>query len=414
MSDSLPQLAMQLLVVLGIGLLIGAEREHDQSEREEEGHRQFGGVRTFPLIALAGYLLSVDPFAYTAGLLVLGGLLGLSYRRKSERGRVGLTTEMAALVIYGIGPIVQAGVMWLAVAAGILTLLLLQLKRPMERLVRQLPDEEIFTFTQFALVTAVVLPLLPDRDYTQFAINPFRAWLVVVAVASISYLSYLLQRWRGGRSGLFLAAVLGGAYSSTATTVALARQARVQPAQARILSGAVIAATGMMYLRLIILIWLFAPALGLAVVGPFLLMAIGALAAGSWSLRRSSPSASTPPLSATNPLQLGNALLFAAIFVGIEALTWLATQRLGEAGLFALAAIMGTAGIDPFILSVTQHADLVVRQGALAVAIAVASNNLFKGLYAWRIGGPTLGRRALGGLALLAGATVLAIALAVP
>jgi uncharacterized membrane protein (DUF4010 family) len=414
MSDSLPQLAMQLLVVLGIGLLIGAEREHDQSEREEEGHRQFGGVRTFPLIALAGYLLSVDPFAYTAGLLVLGGLLGLSYRRKSERGRVGLTTEMAALVIYGIGPIVQAGVMWLAVAAGILTLLLLQLKQPMERLVRQLPDEEIFTFTQFALVTAVVLPLLPDRDYTQFAINPFRAWLVVVAVASISYLSYLLQRWRGGRSGLFLAAVLGGAYSSTATTVALARQARVQPAQARILSGAVIAATGMMYLRLIILIWLFAPALGLAVVGPFLLMAIGALAAGSWSLRRSSPSASTPPLSATNPLQLGNALLFAAIFVGIEALTWLATQRLGEAGLFALAAIMGTAGIDPFILSVTQHADLVVRQGALAVAIAVASNNLFKGLYAWRIGGPTLGRRALGGLALLAGATVLAIALAVP
>ena len=414
MSDSLPQLAMQLLVVLGIGLLIGAEREHDQSEREEEGHRQFGGVRTFPLIALAGYLLSVDSFAYTAGLLVLGGLLALSYRRKSERGRVGLTTEMAALVIYGIGPIVQAGALWLAVAAGILTLLLLQLKRPMERLVRQLPDEEIFTFTQFALVTAVVLPLLPDRDYTQFAINPFRAWLVVVAVASISYLSYLLQRWRGGRSGLFLAAVLGGAYSSTATTVALARQARVQPAQARILSGAVIAATGMMYLRLIILIWLFAPALGLAVVGPFLLMAIGALAAGSWSLRRSSPSASTPPLSATNPLQLGNALLFAAIFVGIEALTWLATQRLGEAGLFALAAIMGTAGIDPFILSVTQHADLVVRQGALAVAIAVASNNLFKGLYAWRIGGPTLGRRALGGLALLAGATVLAIALAVP
>jgi uncharacterized membrane protein (DUF4010 family) len=414
MSDSLPQLAMQLLVVLGIGLLIGAEREHDQSEREEEGHRQFGGVRTFPLIALAGYLLSVDPFAYTAGLLVLGGLLGLSYRRKSERGRVGLTTEMAALVIYGIGPIVQAGAMWLAVAAGILTLLLLQLKQPMERLVRQLPDEEIFTFTQFALVTAVVLPLLPDRDYTQFAINPFRAWLVVVAVASISYLSYLLQRWRGGRSGLFLAAVLGGAYSSTATTVALARQARVQPAQAHILSGAVIAATGMMYLRLIILIWLFAPALGLAVVGPFLLMAIGALAAGSWSLRRSSSPANTLPLSTRNPLQLGNALLFAAIFVGIEALTWLATQRLGEAGLFALAAIMGTAGIDPFILSVTQHADLVVRQGALAVAIAVASNNLFKGLYAWRIGGPTLGRRALGGLALLAGATVLAIALAVP
>ncbi len=413
MSESLPQLAMQLLVVLGVGLLVGAERERDQSEREEEGRRQFGGVRTFPLIALAGYLLSIDPFAYTAGLLVLGGLLALSYRRKSERGRVGLTTEMAALVTYGIGPIVQAGAMWLAAAAGILTLLLLQLKQPMERLARRLPDEEIFTFTQFALVTAVVLPLLPDRDYTRFAINPFRAWLVVVAVASVSYLSYLLQRWRGGHSGILLAAVLGGAYSSTATTVALARQARTQPAQARILSGAVIAATGMMYLRLIILIWLFAPALGLAVVGPFLLMAASALAAGGALLRRSPPPANKPPLSTRNPLQLGNALLFAVIFVGIEALTWLATQRLGEAGLFTLAAIMGTAGIDPFILSVTQHADLVVRQGALAVAIAVASNNLFKGVYAWRIGGPTLGRRALGGLALLAGATVLSVALVV-
>ncbi len=409
MDGSTSLQAMHLIIVLGIALLIGAERERDQAEREEGAQRQFGGVRTFPIIGVAGYLLSLDPWAYTAGLLVLGALLAVSYRFKIQRGRVGMTTEAAALVTYALGPIVRSGTLWLAVASGIATVLLLQLKRPMERLARRLAGEEIFTFTQFALLTAVVLPLLPNRPFTPFELNPFKAWLVVVAVASVSYLSYLLQRWRGSGQGVLVAALLGGIYSSTATTVALARQGREQPARAKVLAGAVILATGVMYLRLIVLIFLFAPGLGRALAWPFAVMAILAAAMGGfWMWHQGSTEEAY--LAPRNPLQLSHALIFAVLFVGIQVITRLTAQQLGDVGLYTLAGIMGIAGIDPFILSLTQQAQLPVRLGAMAVAWAIASNNVFKGVYAWRVGHAAVGRRALPGLALLGGLTVAAIA----
>ncbi len=409
MDESTRLQAIHLIVVLGVALLIGVERERDQTEREKGALRQFGGVRTFPIIALAGYLLSPHPWAYTAGLLVLGGLLVVSYQHKIHRGRVGFTTEVAALVTYAIGPIVQMGTLWLAVASGIITVLLLQLKQPMERLARRLPGEEIFTFTQFVLLTAVVLPLLPDQSFTPFELNPFRAWLVVVAITSISYLSYLLQQWRGNTQGVLVAALLGGIYSSTSTTVALARQGREQPAQVRITTGAIVLATGVMYIRLVVLISLFAPGLGRALLWPFAAMALLALAGGGFWIQRQKRM-EAPRLSLGNPLQLRHALIFAGLFVGIQVITRLTLQGLGNAGLYTLAGIMGLTDIDPFILSLTQQTTLAVRQGALAVGFAIASNNLFKGIYAWRIGGADVGRRALIGLVLLGVLTVVAVA----
>ncbi|MCS7221360.1 MAG: MgtC/SapB family protein [Anaerolineae bacterium] len=402
--------AMHLVIVLAVALLIGAERERDQAEREEGAQRQFGGVRTFPIIGIAGYLLSLDPWAYTAGLLALGALLAVSHRFKIQRGRVGMTTEVAALVTYALGPIVRAEALWLAVASGIATVLLLQLKQPMEQLARHLSDEEILTFTQFALVTAVVLPLLPNRSFTVFELNPFRVWLVVVAIASVSYLSYLLQRWRGSRQGILVAAILGGIYSSTATTVALARQGRHQPTRAKALAGAVLLATGVMYLRLLVLISLFAPALSRALMKPFVAMAIlAAVIGGIWMWQQKDIENTYPALR--NPLQLGPALIFAAVFVGIQVITRLTAQNIGHLGLYVLAWVMGIADIDPFILSLTQQAHLPVRLGTMAIAWAIASNNMFKGIYAWRIGNAAMGHRALPGLTLLGGLTVVAIAI---
>jgi uncharacterized membrane protein (DUF4010 family) len=401
---------MHLAIVLGVSLLIGAERERDQAEREASTQRQFGGIRTFPIIGIAGYLLSLDSWAYTAGLLALGALLAVSHRFKIQRGRVGMTTEVAALVTYALGPIVRSEALWLAVASGIATVLLLQLKQPMERVARRLSDEEIFTLTQFVLVTAVALPLLPNRPFTVFEVNPFKVWLVVVAIASVSYLSYLLQRWRGGRQGMVMAAILGGVYSSTATTVALARQGHHQPARAKVLAGAVILATGVMYLRLLVLISLFAPALGRALSWPFIAMAaLAAVMGGFWMWRQGKVGDASPPLR--NPLQLGHALVFAGLFVGIQVLTRLTAQNLGHLGLYVLAWIMGIADIDPFILGLTQQVHLPARLGAMAVAWAIASNNVFKGIYAWRVGNAAMGSRVLPGLALLGGLTVAAIAI---
>ncbi len=407
---SLNQQAMRLVVVLGVALLIGLERERDQAERDEGPQRLFGGVRTFPLIALAGYLLSIHIWAYVAGLIALGGLLALSYHRKAAHGRVGLTSEVAALITYALGPTAQMNALWLTVASGIITVLLLELKQPLDRIARRLPDEEIFTFTQFALLTAVILPLLPNRSFTAFQLNPFKAWLIVIAVAGISYLSYLLQRWRGHTQGLLMAAVLGGIYSSTATTVALSRQGRGVSAQAGRLAGAIVIATGMMYIRLVVLVILFAPTLGYALLFPFAAMSLLALLLGVlWSQR--GERGEYLDLIAGNPLQLSYALMFAVLFVGLQVITQLTLQQLGNAGLYTLAFVSGTTAIDPFVLGITQHTGMAARQAAIAVGIAAASNNLFKGIYAWRLGGAHLGRRVLLTLILLGALTIPAVAL---
>ncbi len=402
--------AMHLAVVLGVALLIGLERERDQIEREEGPRRLFGGVRTFPLIALTGYLLSVHVWAYVAGLLVLGGLLALSYHRKTQQGRVGLTTEIAALVTYSLGPTAQMDALWLTVASGIITVLLLELKQPLEQLARRLPDEEIFTFAQFVLLTAVILPLLPNRAFTPFELNPFKAWLVVVAVAGISYLSYLLQRWRGNTQGILVAALLGGVYSSTATTVALSRQGRGHAARAGTLAGAIVMATGVMYIRLVVLIWLFAPTLGRAILPPFVAMSLLSLVLGGLWLWRGG-GARPANLAPENPLQLSHALVFAILFIGLQVITRVTIRELGNAGLYTLAGLTGMTDIDPFILSLTQHTSLAIQQAALAIAIAVASNNLFKGIYAWRLGGSRIGWQVLSALVLLALLTVPAVAI---
>ena len=209
---------------------------------------------------------------------------------------------------------------------------------------------------------------------------------------------------------MVMAAILGGVYSSTATTVALARQGHHQPARAKVLAGAVILATGVMYLRLLVLISLFAPALGRALSWPFIAMAaLAAVMGGFWMWRQGKVGDASPPLR--NPLQLGHALVFAGLFVGIQVLTRLTAQNLGHLGLYVPAWIMGIADIDPFILGLTQQVHLPARLGAMAVAWAIASNNVFKGIYAWRVGNAAMGSRVLPGLALLGGLTVAAIAI---
>src|SRR5208282_6485040 len=129
-------------------------------------------------------------------------------------------------------------------------------KTALESFSKRVPSDEILTFTKFLLLAAVVLPIVPNRTYGTFGFNPFKAWLVVVAVSAISYGSYLLQVWTKGRGGVLVAALLGGAYSSTLTTVVLAKRAREQSCP-HLYSGATLVASGVMYMRLLALLGIF-------------------------------------------------------------------------------------------------------------------------------------------------------------
>jgi len=243
----LPPEIFGLLLTLGLSLLIGFERE----EHEPDG---IGGVRTFPIIGLSGFLLVAvfpdTPIPFALGLVVMGGLVAMSHWFSLQKGEPGITTEAAALLIFIIGGCAAKGLYWIAIATGVVAVILLQEKRFLEGLANRLPRHEMRTLLRFLLLAAVILPIVPNRDFTVFGINPFKIWLVVVAVSGVSYVSYLLRLWWGENRGLIIAGLLGGAYSSTVTTVVLARQSKKREACAVGFAGAIVAATGMPPARL--------------------------------------------------------------------------------------------------------------------------------------------------------------------
>jgi len=388
--DWLPPDGVRIILVLFLSFLVGLEREEHKASTEHYG---FGGVRTFPLIGLLGYSIALlsggQLVPVIAGFAVVAAFLWLSYRHKLKQTEAaGVTSEMSGLTTYIVGALVQHDQFWIATTLSVTSMLLLELKAGLENLTRRIAPEEIFTFTKFLLLSAVILPILPNREYGLFHINPFKTWLVVVAVSAVSYGSYVLQGATKEQGGVLLAAILGGAYSSTATTVVLARRAR-QEKRPHLFAGCTLMASGMMYVRLIALIGIFSKDI-LALVGvPFAILASLALLGGwLWSRRPDEISAKVErEHHARNPLEIRAALLFALLFLVMLIATRLASMYLGKGGVYALGAIMGFADVDPFIMGMTQSAgaSTVLNVAASGIVIAAASNNFAKGVYAYGI-----------------------------
>lgn len=402
---------MKILLVLFLSFLIGLERE--EHKIAPDGYT-FGGVRTFPLIGLIGYVIALlsgpQIIPVALGFIVVGGLLVVSYIHKLSTERTsGVTTEVSALVTYLLGALVYHEQLWIATTITIISMFLLELKVKLEGLTRTVPPAEIFTFTKFLLLTAVILPVVPRQSYTGFDINPFKTWLVVVAVSTVSYGSYVLLKITRGKYGVLLSALLGGAYSSTVTTIALARRSASER-QPHVFSGSTLVASGMMYVRLALLLALFNRGL-LHLLGlPFVVFAAVAIL-GGWLWSRLPDPASQDgeqKFEPKNPLELRAAFFFAALFIVMIVITRLAVLYLGKGGVYGLAAIMGLSDVDPFILGMTQSAgrdpNLILTVAAAGIAIAAASNNVVKGFYAYGFSERRTGRLSLVlllGLALL-------------
>jgi uncharacterized membrane protein (DUF4010 family) len=396
----LPPEALQIVLVLFLSFLIGLEREEHTAAR---GSYSFGGVRTFPLIGLVGYSAALisgpQMLPLAAGLVVVAGFLLLSYWHKlSSAQPAGVTTEMSGLATFLVGALVWYGHLWIATTLGVASLLLLDLKAALERLAARIAPNEILTFAKFLFLSGVILPILPNQEFSQFHINPFKTWLVVVAISAISYLSYVLQKLTKGQGGIVLAALLGGAYSSTATTVVMARRA-ARERQPHLFSGGILIASGVMYLRLVILLTLFNQQLMLQLYIPFLALAVLAVGVGwLWSRRADKNTQEVQRESEPkNPLDLLTAFLFAALFLAMLVITQLALTYLGTTGVNTLAAIMGVSDVDPFIMGLTQAAGTLtpLKVAAGAVVIAAASNNVVKGIYAYSLADRKTGVQAL-------------------
>lgn len=400
LSQFIPPEGVKILLTLFLCFLIGLEREEHRAGGQRYG---FGGVRTFPLIGLTGYALALlsgtQLLPLTFGFGVIGAFLWLSYRHKLETyNEAGVTTEVSGLVTYVIGALVSRDQLWIATTIAVISMLLLELKEFLENLTVKIPAVEILTFTKFLLLTFVILPVLPNKDYGPFAINPFKSWLMVVAISGVSYGSYLLEKLSQGEDGIRLSALLGGLYSSTFTTVVMAKEAKTAAAP-HTYAGGILIASGVMYFRFLALIGFFNRELMHRLLIPFVLLgAIGIAGGWLWSgLSDSRQTETSASRSSKNPLELGSAFLLGLVFIVVLVATNFAMVHLGSGGIYGMAVISGLAPVDPFIMGLTQTAGNITAMG-LAVAgivVAAASNNFAKAFIAYALADPKTGRQSV-------------------
>lgn len=379
-----------------------------------------GGVRTFPLLTLAGAVLYLlDPaglLPLSVGLAVIGAWLAIYYFRRTAEtnthgeAAVGLMVPVCNVVAFLIGPAAIAEPLWVPAGVTAAAVLFLTSSERLHRFAGEIELSELVTAGKFLVLTGLVLPLLPDHAVSSLTtISPRQAWLALIAVSSISYASYLLQRYAMPRGGGLLVAVLGGLYSSTATSVALARQLARGVNQARELQAGVILATAIMYIRVLTIVSLFNFELATRLFGPMLLLCSSAAAIAMttyWSRVKNADSI-TPALPG-NPLALSTATLFAGLFVGISIATDYVRSHFGIGGLYTLAGLVGFADVDPFVLNLAEtRGELPSSTAAAAIVLATSSNNVLKAAYILLIAGRKRGLVPAAWLAVLAGAGVL-------
>jgi uncharacterized membrane protein (DUF4010 family) len=381
-------------LLLGLSFFLGLAFEDVFAHA---GTKRPGGIRTFPMLALAGGMLYLlDPLrlvAFTGGLVLLGAWLLVFYREhireRDEQGQpnVGLMVLLLNVHAYLLGAIALALPPWVAVGTTVVAVLLLTGRERLHELARRVEMREIVTAGEFLILTGLILPLLPTVPVTRLtSITPRQAWLALLVVCTLSYVSYLAQRYLAvAASGLWMAG-LGGLYSSTATTVVLARQAKADASMRTHALAGITLATGVMYLRILVIVAVFNLTLARDLTVPLLSLSAGALliAALQYRIRRPLSEDRERPAVSQNPLELGAATIFAVLFVLTSLLSTWVTGAFGVPGVYSLAAIIGVTDIDPFVLNLAQGGTSGVPSGATAAAILIAtsSNNLLKALYA--------------------------------
>lgn len=407
-DSSLEHALTAFLTSLAIGLLIGVERERNPWAK--------AGLRTFALTALFGTVAAVlaersgSPWILGAGLLVVGLAIVSAYHSASPEADPGTTTVIAVLIAYGLGAMCWYGEGTIAVMLAVGVTALLYFKPELRGTLERFERRDLLSILQFAALSFVILPVLPDRGYGPYEVlNPHQIWLMVVLISGISLAGYIALKLVGRRRGLALVGILGGIVSSTATTLIYSRRAR-EAAFASAAAGVILLANLALLVRVGLLSVIVAPRATLvllAVLAPALIAGAAATLA-FW--RRLGDGSEAPMPDIKNPTELRAALGFGALFAVVLFLAAWLSDVAGSQGLYAVAMASGLTDVDAITLSSLRLFvldRLSAAQVATAIALAIAANMAFKFAVALAVGGRPLARRlALPGLAPLVGGGV--------
>jgi uncharacterized membrane protein (DUF4010 family) len=409
----MPPALGSLAIALGLGLLVGLQRESAESK--------LAGLRTFPLVTLLGSVCALlTPAA--GGWVLAAGLLGVAAatamgnaaRLREREASPGITTEVALLLMYGVGAYTVLGDRAAAVVLGGTIAVLLHFKAELHGVVGRLGGLELRAIMQLVLLALVVLPVLPDTTFGPFAVfNPREMWLMAVLIVGLSLGGYIALKFLGENAGIVAGGLLGGLISSTATTVSWSRRTRGHPEASRAAGLVILIASTVVYGRVLVEIAAVARPF-LRVAAPPILALAAAMAVAAAVLWFFSRGREPVRVEGHSPADLKTAFTFAALYVVVLFAVAYARQRAGTGGLYVVSVLSGLTDVDAITLSVARlvgSEQIDPAQGWRLIVVALLSNLVFKGAMAAVLGDAHLRRWVLllFGTQLLAGAGVLAL-----
>ncbi|WP_265942598.1 MgtC/SapB family protein [Dechloromonas sp. A34] len=417
MSFIVPELAAPLEAfgtALGIGLLVGMERERRPDSA--------AGLRTFALVAMLGCLFALlgektsGPWMLAIGLLVISAaMVASNFSAQQEEQYRGFTSEAAIIVTYGLGAAVWFGYATLAVMLGITTTVLLYFKAELKQFSQRTTPKDINSILQFAVLSLVILPILPNQDFGPYAaLNPRQIWWMVVLISGLALSGYLALRIVGTRHGATLLGIFGGLASSTATTMMFSRHARELGHLVRMAALVILIANVMVMIRLGLVSGVVAPSLITPIAIVFACGIVPGVAMALYGWKILSAGGELPLPEVSNPTELKTAISFGLLYaVVLLASAWL-QDIAGNKGLYIVALASGLTDADASVLSTLRMYNLEKipsHEAVIAVTLALLANLVFKIGLVISIGGSKLARHALPGLFAIGGGMVFGLML---
>ena len=401
--QELLNVALNFATAILLGALVGIEREKRKAEEGETSG--IAGLRTFTLLALLGAAAAYisrstsSPWVLAAALLIVGAFVVAGYfiAARSNPESTGLTTEVAAVVVFLLGAMVMLGFSELAIGLGVVTAAVLAYKQPLHGFVDKLGWDDVYAGLRLLIATFIALPLLPNQPIDPWgALNPYSLWLLVILISSLSLVGYVLTRLLGPARGTALTGLTGGLVSSTAVTLSFAKEGRDNPQDTLALACGILLAWAIMFVRVIVLVAVVNRGLLTHVLVPFAVMAVvvGGFAVFLYFRGGSvDGTAARGSLKVENPFSLTEAAKFAALFAVVLLAVKIVQEHFPPSGLYAVAAAAGLTDVDAITLSMSEFAKGgATRVAVIAIVIAALTNTIVKCGMAFVIAGPAFGK----------------------
>ncbi len=371
-----------VLISLGIGLILGLEREYDRM-RDDVG---FAGIRTFPIVTVLGFVMGTLSETFSPLFLIVGlssFILFLAIgqiMKVHKETAMGITTNLALITTFVLGIMVSQELYRDSVATAVIVVTLLSLKTTFQSIIQNITHQELFAFIKFVIIALLILPFLPNKNYgANDLLNPFEIGLIVVIVSFLNFIGYFLVKFVGSRKGILLTAILGGLISSTAVAWNYAARSKETPELSREYSAGIIIASAIMFPRLALLAAIFNTAIVAQMAIPLVILTLICLIPAVFFIQKSSEQADTE-IDLGNPLNMLNALGFAVIFVVILYAVYYGNEYFGESGLYYSALIAGLADTTAITISMAKFAleGDNLKLSTLVIIAATLSNTLVK------------------------------------